>query len=102
MYIAMNRFRVLPDHSEAFEEVWRNRDSSLSQVPGFVSFSLLKGAEAEDHILYASHTTWESHEAFVAWTKSEHFRNAHRGASNNRPMYQGHPEFEGFEAVLDA
>lgn len=101
MYIAMNRFHVLPDQAEAFETVWRNRDSSLAEVPGFVSFRLLKGAEKEDHILYASHTIWEDHAAFEAWTKSEHFRKAHRNAGDNKPMYQGHPQFEGFEAVLE-
>ncbi|MEO1313179.1 MAG: antibiotic biosynthesis monooxygenase [Pseudomonadota bacterium] len=92
---------MLPDQAGAFEEVWRNRDSSLSEVPGFVSFSLLKGTEAEDYVLYASHTIWADHDAFVAWTKSEHFRKAHRNAGDNKPMYQGHPEFEGFQSVLE-
>jgi hypothetical protein len=31
-------------------------DSHLDEVPGFVEFHLLKGPEAEDHTLYASHT----------------------------------------------
>ena len=43
---------------EAFENVWLSRDSQLDTVPGFVEFRLLKGPEAEDHTLYASHTVW--------------------------------------------
>ena len=39
-----------------FEQVWLSRDSHLDKVPGFVEFHLLKGPEAEDHTLYASHT----------------------------------------------
>ncbi len=35
-----------------------------------VVFHLLKGPEAEDHTLYASHTVWESRAVFEAWTKS--------------------------------
>ena len=50
-------------------------------------------------MLYASHTVWESKDAFVAWTQSEHFRAAHRNAGDNRPLYLGHPEFEGFEVL---
>ena len=56
MFIAMNRFRVRRGSEEAFENVWQNRDSYLHRVPGFVEFHLLKGPEAEDHTLYASHT----------------------------------------------
>jgi hypothetical protein len=30
------------------------------------------------------------------------FRNAHKNAGNNKAMYAAPPNFEGFEAVLDA
>ena len=99
MFIAMNRFKVLKGSEADFETVWKNRDSHLSEVPGFVEFRLLRGPEAEDHTLYASHTLWQDEEAFVAWTKSEHFRKAHANAGGNKPLYQGHPQFEGFTTV---
>ena len=60
---------------------------------------LLKGPEAEDHTLYASHTVWQSKAAFEAWTKLEEFRAAHARAGNDTtgPLYLEHPKFEGFE-----
>ena len=99
MFIAMNRFKILPGKEEAFEEVWRNRESRLEEVPGFKQFHLLKGPQHEDHTLYASHTIWNDEDAFVAWTKSEHFRAAHRTAGSNDKLYDGHPNFEGFTPV---
>ena len=66
MFIAMNRFRVKRGTEDAFEKVWLSRDSYLERVPGFVEFHLLKGPEAEDHALYASHTVWQSKAAFEA------------------------------------
>ena len=101
MFIAMNRFHVLKGAEPDFEEVWRSRDSKLTAVPGFVEFKLLKGPEAEDHTLYSSHTVWASRAAFEAWTKSDHFRQAHKNAGGNKPLYQGHPQFEGFEVILE-
>lgn len=101
MYIAMNRFKVMPETVLEFEEVWRSRDSNLGEVPGFVSFSLLRGAREDDHVLYASHTIWKNEEAFTAWTKSENFRKAHAGVGERKPMTLGHPNFEGFTAILD-
>jgi heme-degrading monooxygenase HmoA len=71
-------------------------------MQGFIDFHLLRGPEAEDHTLYASHTTWASRGDFEAWTRSEQFRDAHKDAGQNRPLYIGHPQFEGFSAVVGA
>ena len=95
----MNRFRVRPGKEDAFEDVWRSRRSRLRELPGFGSFALLRGPKADDHTLYASHTVWASHEDFLAWTRSEQFRDAHKNAGQGEPLTLGHPEFEGFEAV---
>ena len=97
MFIAMNRFRVKKGSEADFEQVCLTRDSQLEKVPGFVEFHLLKGPEAEDHTLYSSHSLWRSREAFEAWTRSEAFRAAHRSAGDNKPLYTGHPQFEGFD-----
>lgn len=101
MFIAMNRFKVQLGSEPEFERVWRERDSHLDKVPGFVEFRLLKGPQREDHTLYSSHTVWRTKADFEAWTKSEAFRAAHARAGENKPLYLGHPEFEGFESVLE-
>jgi heme-degrading monooxygenase HmoA len=99
MFIAMNRFQVKKGCEDAFEEVWRTRDTYLDRMPGFVEFHLLKGPEAEDHTLYSSFTLWKSRTDFENWTRSEEFRKAHARADmqSNAPLYIGHPKFEGFE-----
>jgi heme-degrading monooxygenase HmoA len=99
MFIAMNRFRIRKGSEGAFEKVWLNRETYLDRVPGFVEFHLLKGPEAEDHTLYASHTIWQNKAAFEAWTRSEEFRAAPARAGNETtgPLYLEHPKFEGFE-----
>lgn len=102
MFVAMNRFRVIKGKESQFEDIWRNRESRLDQMAGFVQFHLLKGAEAESHTLYASHTVWKDEDAFVAWTKSEHFRASHKGAKARDALYEGPPQFEGFSAVEGA
>ena len=97
----MNRFRIAKGQEEAFENVWKSRDTHLNKVPGFQEFRLLKGPENEDHTLYASHTIWATQDAFLNWTKSEAFRAAHKNAGDNRGLYLGHPEFEGFSPVME-
>ena len=101
----MNRFRVAKGSEQKFETIWTSRKTHLDEVPGFKEFHLLRGPEAEDHTLYASHTIWESRDDFEAWTKSEAFRKAHAGATrkdrSGSSIYLGSPRFEGFEAILE-
>jgi heme-degrading monooxygenase HmoA len=104
MFVAMNRFRVRRGAEEAFEAVWKGRNSTLKEMKGFVSFHLLRGPvnEEEGYTLFASHTIWESKDDFLAWTRSENFRQAHKNAGQNKDLYLGPPQFEGFTAVQGA
>ena len=64
----MNRFKIVLGKEKAFEDVWKNRETHLENVPGFKKFNLIKGEKKEDHTLYASHSIWNSKEDFVNWT----------------------------------
>jgi len=99
MFIAMNRFKVVKGAEADFEKVWSSRKTHLDEFSGFIEFHLLKGPEREDHVLYASHTIWRSKADFEAWTKSEQFRKVHASAGSAKPLYLGHPEFEGFSVL---
>jgi heme-degrading monooxygenase HmoA len=100
VYLAMNRFQIALGFEEGFEKIWRERDTFLSEVPGFRTFSLLKGPKTDEYVLYASHTVWDSESHFTAWTKSDAFRKAHGQTSAPKGTYLGHPQLETFESVL--
>lgn len=100
MFLAMNRFKIHKGFEEGFENVWRERESYLSEVPGFKQFALLRGESNEEYTLYASHSVWESRNAFDAWTQSDSFRKAHAQRSAPKGTYVGHPQLETFEQVL--
>ena len=99
MYIAMNRFQIIKGNEDAFEQLWKNRESYLDEVEGFLGFNLIKSKTYKDYTLYASHSTWKSEEDFISWTKSDAFRKAHQGAGTNKHLYLGSPQFEGFNVV---
>lgn len=104
MFLAMNRFRIAPGFEEGFERIWRERESYLSEVPGFESFALLRGPTVEDadepYTLYASHSVWASRAAFDAWTRSDHFRKAHAQKGAPKGTYLAAPHLETFEQVI--
>ena len=53
MFIAMNRFKIVLGKEAGFEKIWRERDSRLDDVPGFIKFHLITGNESSDHTLYS-------------------------------------------------
>ena len=96
MFIAMNNFKVASGREGEFERIWRERQSFLEGVAGFVQFALLRGdAQGE----YISHSAWQDREAFVAWTKSEAFTAGHRQGSL-MGVLEGPPEVKLYEAVV--
>ena len=100
MYIAMNHFHIAADRHDEFERVWRDRDSYLDEVPGFVQFNLVRGKDDEDGThRYASHVIWHSRETFVDWTHSEAFRKAHAEKRTPEGLLLSHPNFQGWQAI---
>ncbi|MEO8457532.1 MAG: antibiotic biosynthesis monooxygenase [Chloroflexota bacterium] len=95
MFVAMNRFTVNEGQGEKFEQIWRERESRLADVPGFMRFALLKGDGGE----YISHSTWQDREAFISWTQSENFAAGHRQGSL-MGVLKGPPQVALYDAVL--
>ena len=78
MITVANRIEVAPKDAEAFERAFRERAGLVDQTPGFVRNQVLRPTREGDP--YVVLTTWRSYEAFLAWTKSESFKQAHAQA----------------------
>jgi heme-degrading monooxygenase HmoA len=52
-------------------------------------------------VLYVSHSTWESEDAFHAWTNSDAFKKAHRQSYAPKGTYLAHPDLETFHTVRE-
>jgi heme-degrading monooxygenase HmoA len=96
MFIAMNRFKVVVSKEGDFEQIWRDRQSYLKGVPGFVQFALLRSDVSGE---YVSHSTWINRDSFMAWTQSEAFAAGHRQGSL-AGILEGPPQVSTYEAVI--
>jgi len=97
MFIAMNRFQVVPGKEQDFERIWRERETYLRDVAGFVRFALLKSEMVPGE--YVSHSTWKDRESFMAWMNSEAFAKGHRQGSLVG-ILEGPPMPAMYEAVI--
>lgn len=96
MFVAMNNFKIASGREGDFERAWRERQSYLEGVSGFVQFALLRSDAPGEYI---SHTIWRDRDAFVAWTQSEAFAAGHRQGSL-AGVLEGPPHLRTFDAII--
>ena len=96
MFIAMNHFKVADGKADEFERAWRDRQTYLTDVPGFVEFALLKADAAGEYI---SHRVWKDRTSFGDWTNSEAFVKGHRQGSL-MGVLEGAPHVSTYEAII--
>lgn len=101
MFVAMNRFHIRAGREDDFEATWRNRESYVEDVPGFIAFKLLRNeTSADGSTEFISQSTWRSRGDFEAWRSSDSFRRAHAQGSLEGVL-AGHPEASLYEAVIE-
>lgn len=91
MFIVMNRFQVTPGREQDFMDAFMGRARAIDSVPGFLGLDMLRPQEAG---VFISMTRWATQEDFVAWTKSDAFRQGH--ARRHPGMFKGPPVLEQY------
>lgn len=94
MIVVNNRLTVPPEYGDHLERAFAGRQGDLGQVPGLVSFDLLKRPEAGEYVVT---TTWQTREDFDRWRESDAFQRAHSDANPNSPVTS---VIEVYEVVL--
>ena len=103
VFVAMNRFKVLPGKEEALEKRWAARESSLEDMDGFLTFVMLRrdALNAEDGYNYSTLTVWRDRAAFDAWRASSANSKAHASAGEEKEtLWAGPPSPVMYEGVL--
>ncbi len=109
MFVSINHIPVADGREEDFETLFRSRDRSVEDQPGFVSLDILKpgmvlsmgqGPPTKQDNTYHVLTRWESQDAFMSWVRSDAFRQAHKqkrdpGIFGGKAIVTTHDTIEG-------
>ncbi len=66
---------VPPEKSEEVISIYRNRSRRVDQAEGFQSFRLLQNSKKPGELTV--HLEWASKEAYLAWARSDEFKEIH-------------------------
>lgn len=98
MFVVCNRVSVNPDHAAQFEALFLSRSKMVDQMPGFVSFQLMRPLKTDDS--YIVMVTWEAKEHYHAWLKSPSFKDGHaRTGSLHEHTFMGKQTVELYELL---
>lgn len=100
MYIAMNRFHINIGREEAFIDFCQNHEIKLKTIPGFIQFYLLEGKSDKKSTLFIAHSSWNSIENYLNWSKSDAFQKALENIGNTKILYHCQSQFEDYDVVL--
>ncbi|MEM7535678.1 MAG: antibiotic biosynthesis monooxygenase [Chloroflexota bacterium] len=101
MFVVMNRIGVNEEWKDAFIDRFKDRAALVDNMPGFVSFRLLRPAKEGDP--FVVETYWETKADFEHWTQSEEFKKGHSQAGQlPREAFTGHPKLEYFDVIQQA
>ena len=83
MYVVTNTLRVPAEGAARIEQGFAHAGGRMRQIPGCVSFHLLKEEAADGQAVYIAMTHWQDEASFQAWVRSEDFRRAHANAADS-------------------
>ena len=111
MFVSINNIPVAEGREADFEALWRTRDRSVEQMPGFVSLDILRPGltvvmkpgepPVKTDNTYQIMTRWESKDAFDAWLGSDSFRKAH-SRETDKTIFGGPGQVRLHETVDEA
>ncbi len=109
MFVSINHIPVADGREDDFEQLFKTRDRSVEEQPGFVSLDILKPGmllsmssdpPTKQDNTYHVLTRWETEQAFFDWVRSDAFKQAHRqkrdpGIFGGKAMVTTHRTIEG-------
>jgi predicted O-methyltransferase YrrM/heme-degrading monooxygenase HmoA len=106
MFVAQNRFKIKTEFATQFETQWKNRESFLSDYPGYIRFRLLRSKmpDTETAIEFVSYTEWIDESSFLNWMNSDGAKKSHSSSDKKKipqDAYLGPPEFRGYTVSLE-
>lgn len=97
MIVVQNRIHVREEYRVKFEKLFSEGESTLSEVPGFVSNEVLRPLNGSEYVVM---THWQTIEDFQNWRKSDSFRKAHSGERLPDEAFDGDSQVTIHEVFL--
>jgi heme oxygenase (mycobilin-producing) len=99
MFVALSRFIVANDKSDAVQAAFRNRPHLVDRAPGFLSMQVMCPIDGPDEVWLVTH--WRNEESYRTWHRSHEYHEAHKGIPKGLKLVPGSANVRCFEVFAD-
>jgi heme oxygenase (mycobilin-producing) len=99
MFVALSRFIVASDKSDAVQAAFRNRPHLVDHAPGFLSMQVMCPIDGPDEVWLVTH--WRNEESYRTWHRSHEYHEAHKGIPKGLKLVPGSANVRCFEVFAD-
>jgi heme-degrading monooxygenase HmoA len=97
MILALSRFTIAGDMSDAMREAFINRPHQVDSAPGFIRMEVVSPLDQPREFWLL--TYWETATAFESWHRSHAFQDSHTGMPKGLKLVPKSTEIRVFELI---
>jgi len=99
MFVALSRFIVANDKSDAVRTAFRNRPHLVDDAPGFLSMQVMCPIDGPNEIWLGTH--WRNEQSYRTWHRSHDYHESHKGIPKGLKLVPGSANVRLFEVFAD-
>jgi heme oxygenase (mycobilin-producing) len=99
MFVALSRFIVANDKSDAVRTAFRNRPHLVDCAPGFLSMQVMYPIDGPKEIWLVTH--WRDEQSYRTWHRSHEYHESHKGIPKGLKLVPGSASVRLFEVFAD-
>ena len=99
MFVALSRFIVANDTSDAVRTAFRNRPHLVDCAPGFLSMQVMYPIDGPKEVWLVTH--WRDEQSYRTWHRSHEYHELHKGIPKGLKLVPGSANVRLFEVFAD-
>lgn len=98
MFVAISRFTVANDMSDAVQRAFEARPGLVESAPGFVRLDVVRSIACPEEFQLL--TYWKDEESYRSWHRGHTYRDSHRGIPKGLKLVPRSARIDFFEHVV--
>jgi len=99
MFVALSRFIIANDKSDAVRTAFRNRPHLVDGAPGFLNMQVMYPIDGPKEVWLVTH--WRDEQSYRTWHQSHEYHESHKGIPKGLKLVPGSANVRLFEVFAD-
>jgi heme-degrading monooxygenase HmoA len=99
MFVALSRFTIANDTSDAVRAAFRERPHLVDAAPGYLGMEVMSPVDSQAEIWLL--TRWTDEQSYRSWHRSHEYHESHKAIPNGLRLVPGSAQVRLFEVFAE-